>query len=258
MTTLVRHDLDDETRGRPDSDSAAITPALPPPPTPSRGGGVGVPLPLTLRLGPRSGSRPRGGAENSARWAATMMPAGAHFDLLIRGGACVLPWGIEDADIGVRDGRIAAIGVPADATAEQSIDARGLHVLPGLIDAHVHLREPGDAAVETIATGTRAAVLGGITSLFDMPNTNPAITDADRLAWKQAHVEEVAWCDMGLYVGAAKSNIGRARVARNRARRVRHKSVRRQLDRRSADRGRRKPRAGDARRASPHRLSQRG
>ncbi len=131
-----------------------------------------------------------------------------HFNLLIRGGACVLPWGIEAADIGVRDGRIAAIGAPANASADEIIDARGLHVLPGLIDAHVHLREPGDAAVETIATGTRAAVLGGITSLFDMPNTNPAITDADRLAWKQAHVEEVAWCDMGLYVGATKSNIG--------------------------------------------------
>jgi dihydroorotase len=131
-----------------------------------------------------------------------------HFNLLIRGGACVLPWGIEAADIGVRDGRIAAIGAPANASADEIIDARGLHVLPGLIDAHVHLREPGDAAVETIATGTRAAVLGGITSLFDMPNTNPAITDADRLAWKQVRVEEVAWCDMGLYVGATKSNTG--------------------------------------------------
>ncbi|MBV8705511.1 MAG: amidohydrolase family protein, partial [Acetobacteraceae bacterium] len=129
-----------------------------------------------------------------------------HYDLLIRGGACVLPWGVEQTDVGVRDGRIAALGVPVSATAAETIDARGLHVLPGLIDSHVHLREPGDAAVETIATGTKAAVLGGLAAVFDMPNTAPAIVDAGRLAWKQEHVERVAWCDMGLYVGAKKDN----------------------------------------------------
>jgi dihydroorotase len=130
-----------------------------------------------------------------------------HYDLLIRDGTCVLPWGMERTDIGVRDGRIAALGVPAGATAAHVIDARGLNVLPGLIDSHVHLRDPGDAAVETIPTGTKAAVLGGITSVFDMPNTAPAIVDADRLAWKQDYVERLAWCDMGLYVGATKANI---------------------------------------------------
>ncbi len=131
----------------------------------------------------------------------------AHYDLLIRNGTAVLPWGMEQTDIGVRDGRIAALGVPSDATAAQTIDARGLHVLPGLIDSHTHLRDPGDPAVETIPTGTRAAVLGGIAAVFDMPNTAPAIVDADRLAWKQDYVERVAWCDMGLYVGATKTNI---------------------------------------------------
>ncbi len=129
------------------------------------------------------------------------------FDLLIRNGICVLPWGMEAADVGVRDGRIAAIGVTGDATSEQSIDATGLHVLPGLIDPHVHLRDPGDAAVETIPTGTRGAILGGLTSVFDMPNTSPSIVDAEKLAWKQAYVEQVAWCDMGLYVGGTKTNI---------------------------------------------------
>jgi dihydroorotase len=129
-----------------------------------------------------------------------------HYDLLIRDGACVLPWGVEQTSIGVRDGRVAALGVPAAASAAETIDARGLHVLPGLIDSHVHLREPGDATVETIATGTRAAVLGGVAAVFAMPNTAPAITDAGRLAWKQEHAERVAWCDMGLYVGATKAN----------------------------------------------------
>jgi dihydroorotase len=131
----------------------------------------------------------------------------AHYDLVIRNGVCVLPWGPEATDVGVRDGRIAALGVPSDATTDETIDATGLHVLPGLVDPHVHLRDPGDKAVETIATGTKAAVLGGLTAVFDMPNTSPAIVDAERLAWKQAYAEETAWCDMGLYVGGTKTNI---------------------------------------------------
>ncbi len=130
-----------------------------------------------------------------------------HFDLLIRNGLAVLPWGMEATDIGIRDGRIAALGVPAAATAAHTIDATGLHVLPGLIDPHVHLRDPGDASVETIPTGTKAAVLGGLAAVFDMPNTAPSITDAGRLAWKQEYAARESWCDIGLYVGGTKSNI---------------------------------------------------
>jgi len=130
----------------------------------------------------------------------------AHYDLLIRGGVCVLPWGEYAIDVGVRDGRIAALGA-GGATADRVLDADGLHVLPGLIDPHVHLRDPGDPAIETLATGTKAAVLGGLAAVFDMPNTSPSITGADRLAWKQGYVEQHSWCDMGLYVGATKSNI---------------------------------------------------
>ena len=131
----------------------------------------------------------------------------APFDLIIRGGTCVLPWGEAAADVGVRNGRIAAISLPASAASETVVDARGLHVLPGLIDPHVHLRDPGDASVESIPTGTRAAVLGGLTAVFDMPNTSPAIVDAAAVAWKQEYIERSAWCDMGFYVGATKTNI---------------------------------------------------
>jgi dihydroorotase len=109
----------------------------------------------------------------------TSMP---HYDLILRGGQAVLPWGIEPLDIGVRDGRIAAMGSLRTSEATQEVDCRQLHVLPGLIDAHVHLREPGDPAVETIATGTRAAILGGLAAVFDMPNTAPSITDSAQLA----------------------------------------------------------------------------
>ena len=129
------------------------------------------------------------------------------FDLVLRGGTLVLPWGMEQADVGVRGGKIAAIGDLRVVHAAEEIDCRGLHVLPGLIDSHVHLREPGDAKVETIETGTKAAVLGGLAAVFDMPNTNPSITSREQIDWKRGHIAGRAWCDMGFYVGAARSNI---------------------------------------------------
>ena len=134
----------------------------------------------------------------------------APYDLIIRNGMCVLPWGVEQTDVGVRQGRIAAFGVGAAAEAAQSIDATGLHVLPGLIDPHVHLRDPGgapNAAIESMPSGTKAAVLGGVVAVFDMPNTRPPLVDAATLATKQDWAERVSWCDIGFYVGATKANI---------------------------------------------------
>ncbi|GAN53228.1 dihydroorotase [Tanticharoenia sakaeratensis] len=128
------------------------------------------------------------------------------YDLIIRNGLCVLPWGEVQTSLGVRDGRIASLGVRADDEAHEVIDASGLHVLPGLIDSHVHLREPGNAGVETIETGTRGAALGGVTMVFDMPNTNPPITDRDMIAWKQEHVPRHAWTDFAFFVGATREN----------------------------------------------------
>lgn len=130
-----------------------------------------------------------------------------HFDLLIRNGSCVTPWGEQAATIGVTDGTIETLSATSADTAAEVIDAAGLHVLPGLIDSHVHLRDPGDATVETLATGTRAAVLGGIATLFDMPNTNPAIVDQERLDWKRGYAEQQSFCDIGLYIAGAKTNI---------------------------------------------------
>jgi dihydroorotase len=131
----------------------------------------------------------------------------ANLDLVLRGGTLVLPWGEVQGDVGVRSGRIAALGDLGRAEAAQVIDCRGLHVLPGLIDSHVHLREPGDPAVETIETGTKGAILGGLTAVFDMPNTNPSITTREKIDWKRDFIAGRAWCDLGMYVGAAKSNI---------------------------------------------------
>lgn len=131
-----------------------------------------------------------------------------HFELLIRNGTCVTPWGEEAANVGVSGGRIATLSAGASDTADHVIDASGLHVLPGLIDSHVHLRDPGDPAVETLSTGTRAAVLGGIATLFDMPNTNPPIADQAQLDWKRGFAEQQSFCDIGLYIAGAKTNIG--------------------------------------------------
>src|SRR5215216_207672 len=98
------------------------------------------------------------------------------FDLLLRGGECVLPDGVRKADVGVRGGRIAIIGDLGRADAAEIIDARGLTILPGAIDTQVHFREPGNTHKEDLDTGTRAAVLGGITAVFEMPNTDPPTT----------------------------------------------------------------------------------
>jgi dihydroorotase len=130
----------------------------------------------------------------------------SHYDLIIRNGAVMLPWGEAHTDIGVLNGRIATLNAAMSDTADRTIDARHLHVLPGLIDPHVHLRDPGDAAVETIPTGTKAAILGGLASVFDMPNTNPAITNPEALAWKQSYIPGHAYCDFGIYIGATKTN----------------------------------------------------
>ncbi len=130
-----------------------------------------------------------------------------NYDLLLKGGTCVFAWGEAEADIGVRGGKIATIGAPGNATATEVIDARNLQILPGLIDPHVHLRDPGNAAVESIPTGTRAAVLGGITTLFDQPNTKPPVVDAATVAWKQEYAATHSYTDFGFYVGASKSNI---------------------------------------------------
>jgi len=129
-------------------------------------------------------------------------------DLIIANGSVVLPWGIAEADIAVAGGRIAAIGKNLGPAAD-IFDAAHLHVLPGIIDPHVHFRDGGQggiAGVEDMLSGTKGAVLGGVTSVFDMPNTTPAATDAATLNAKRAYIAGHAFCDVGMYVGATKEN----------------------------------------------------
>ena len=128
------------------------------------------------------------------------------FDLILRGGTCVLPGQTAIADIGIRDGRIVAVGTLGHAAAEE-FAAKGLHVLPGVIDTHVHFREPGHLEKEDMETGSKAAVLGGVTAVFEMPNTLPTTTTQAALADKLTRAERMH-CDYAFYIGASLDNIG--------------------------------------------------
>ena len=87
------------------------------------------------------------------------------------------------------------------------IDAKGLHVLPGVIDTQVHFREPGLEHKEDLETGSRAAVVGGVTAVFEMPNTKPLTTSAETLADKVRRARNRMFCDFAFYVGGTRENI---------------------------------------------------
>ncbi len=128
------------------------------------------------------------------------------FDLIVRGGTCVTPTGTHEADIGVRNGLIAEIGTLRASPTTEIVEAKGLHVLPGVMDTQVHFREPGNTHKEDLETGSRAAVLGGVTSVFEMPNTNPPTTDLAALNDKLARAKGRMFCDHAFYVGATPDN----------------------------------------------------
>jgi len=128
------------------------------------------------------------------------------FDLIVRGGEVVNHAGRGIADVGVRDGRIVTVGDLGRASAAEVFDARGLTVLPGVIDSQVHFREPGLEWKEDLETGSRAAVLGGVTAVFEMPNTEPATTDAHALADKLERARGRMHCDHAFYVGGTHEN----------------------------------------------------
>ncbi len=128
------------------------------------------------------------------------------FELIIEKGRCFTPAGQVDADIGIVDGRIAAIGSLAGSDAPERFDATGLDVLPGVIDTQVHFREPGLDHKEDLESGTRAAVLGGVTAIFEMPNTSPLTTTAEAIQDKLDRAQGRAWCDHAFFVGATPEN----------------------------------------------------
>ena len=118
-------------------------------------------------------------------------------DIVIKNGRVLIGDHLVETDVGLHGDTISTIG--EDLEGERTIDATGLLVLPGAIDAHVHFREPGNTHKETFATGSRAAVFGGVTTVFEMPNTWPTTTDADAWYAKQAIANETSYCNFGLF-----------------------------------------------------------
>jgi dihydroorotase len=129
------------------------------------------------------------------------------YDLILKGGTVLNQDGEGVRDIAVAGGRIAAIGDFGSSAAEV-IDCRELHVLPGVIDSHVHFREPGLTHKEDLETGSAAAVLGGVTAVFEMPNTRPPTTTGEALADKLARARGRMHCDHAFYLGATPENAG--------------------------------------------------
>ena len=129
------------------------------------------------------------------------------FDVILRNGTLVNQDGVGIGDVGISDGRIASIGALGSAKAAETIDCKGLHVLPGVIDTQVHFREPGLTHKEDLETGSLAAVMGGVTAVFEMPNTKPLTTSAEALAAKVSAGRHRMHCDFAFYVGGTRENI---------------------------------------------------
>lgn len=128
------------------------------------------------------------------------------YDLILEGGTCVLPSGTYIADIGIINGKIADIGSFTMARAKQRQTCRGLHVLPGVIDTQVHFRDPGAPQKENLETGMKAAALGGVTGVFEMPNTNPLTVTPATLQDKLDRAAMGNWVDYAFYFGGTAQN----------------------------------------------------
>ena len=129
-------------------------------------------------------------------------------DLIIRNGTVVNHDGAGVRDLAISGRRIVGIGALGAVKAVETLDAKGLHVLPGVIDTQVHFREPGLEQKEDLETGSRAAVAGGVTCVFEMPNTKPLTISADTLADKVARARHRMFCDFAFYVGGTRETVG--------------------------------------------------
>ncbi len=129
-----------------------------------------------------------------------------NYDVIYRNGTVVNQDGRARRDIGVTGGRVAFIGDLGQASAGEIVDCTGLHILPGVIDSQVHFREPGPTHKEDLESGSRAAVMGGVTAVFEMPNTDPLTTSEAALADKVARATDRMHCDFAFWVGGTHEN----------------------------------------------------
>lgn len=142
----------------------------------------------------------------------TNLKSEKNFDYTLVGANVLLtsPTGdlqVEKTDLGIRDGHIAEMGYLRSAPSSRKIDLEGLHIIPGVVDSQVHFREPGLTHKEDLETGTRSALLGGVTAVFEMPNTQPSTTDQKTFDDKVKALNNRAWCNVGFYIGGSHDNI---------------------------------------------------
>lgn len=131
----------------------------------------------------------------------------AQYDTIFKNGTLVNHDGIHRADIGVRGGKIVGLGDLGAADAGEIVDCTGLHILPGVIDTQVHFREPGLTHKEDLESGSLSAVMGGVTGVFEMPNTNPLTTTRETFEDKIARGTRRMHCDFAFYVGGTHDNV---------------------------------------------------
>ncbi len=131
-----------------------------------------------------------------------------NFDLILVGGLIILPeFKLEKLDIGITDSKISSLGNLSNSKSKEILNINGLIVMPGVIDSQVHFREPGLTHKEDIFHGTKSAAMGGVTSIFEMPNTKPPTTNEFELRRKFKIAETNANCNYSFFVGASKNNI---------------------------------------------------
>ncbi|MEH6754772.1 MAG: dihydroorotase family protein [Alphaproteobacteria bacterium] len=131
-----------------------------------------------------------------------------HADLVIENGTIVTEDETFAGSIAIRDGKIIAVGPTVEMpSSEETIDASGLHILPGVIDVHVHFREPGMEEKEDWETGSTAAVMGGVTTVFEMPNTDPPVDTVEHYELKKSLAEAKSYCDFGIYGVLGEHNL---------------------------------------------------
>ena len=126
-------------------------------------------------------------------------------DLIIKNGTCYIDDNLEKLDLGIQNGKISHIGNLKEEKSKNTIDVTNKIVLPGFMDTQVHFREPGSVDAEDLHSGSRAAIVGGITSVFEMPNTNPPTTNFEEFQ-KKINIGKKMYCNHAFYFGATAEN----------------------------------------------------
>ena len=137
------------------------------------------------------------------------------YTLIIKNAECYVDGSLISTDIAIKGNVISKISKNIVETSDQILDAKGLTVFPGMIDTQVHFREPGDPNKETLESGSKAAVLGGVTSVFEMPNTSPPTDSPERFQDKLDRAKGRMYSNYAFYYGATENNSSSLEVTKD-------------------------------------------